>query len=55
MGLYGGRVHQDLGVGLEAGVGIGLGVGRGTSVQLDAVTSGTAEALAEEETPDNSE
>ncbi len=55
MGSYGGGIHQDLGVGLEAEVGMGIGVGRGMSMQLDAVVSEAMEALAEEETPGNGE
>ncbi len=55
MGSYGGGVHRDLGVGLEAEVGVGIGVGRGMSAQLDAVASEAAEALAEGETPGNGE
>ncbi len=55
MGSYGGRVRQDLGVGLEAKVGIGIGVGQEMSTWLDAVASEATEALAEEETPGNGE
>ncbi len=55
MGLYGGGVHQDLRVGLEAKIGIGMEVGQGMSRWLDAVASEATEVLAGEETPDNGE